>query len=156
MSEAPRVPVLIADNDRSTRNVYGFQLGVAGYHVLKAPDVSSAIEVLLTHPTGMVALLDWEMPAAGCMRILRSLAHTPDAAARHRYVLLAYAPDSLHSRLLTLPASLAISLVRKPAAMPDLLSAVGAAAQTVPDLPSPVSHEPHPYPVHDRSSTGGT
>ncbi|MGH2514347.1 MAG: hypothetical protein ACRDHP_01700 [Ktedonobacterales bacterium] len=139
MNGSSRVPVLIAEENRSTRNVYRFLLEIAGYGAYEAPDAATAIEVLRTHPTGVVALLDWEMSEAGCMRILRSLAHAPDAAARHRYVLLATAPDRLHSRILTLPASLSIRLLGKPAGMETLLAAVGEAALTVPAPPSSVA-----------------
>lgn len=138
MKGMPRIPILIVQDDRSTRNVYRFLLEIAGYATLAASDPSAVIDTLQAHPTGMVALLDWEMPQAGCMRILRGLARTPEAAARHRFVLLARAPDSLHSRLLTLPASFSFVLLRKPAAMDELLAAVGEAARTVPSPPSNV------------------
>ena len=134
MNGTHRMSVLIAEDDRATRNVYRFLLAIAGYKTIEARDVPSAIDVLRTHPTGMVALLDWEMPKTACMHILRGLAHTPDAAARHRYLLLALRPDRLHSRILTLPASLSISFLRKPAAMAELLAAVGEVAKTVPTL----------------------
>ena len=134
----PRIPVLIVQDDRPTRNVYRFLLEIAGYSTFAASDPPSVIEMLQAHPTGMVALLDWEMPQSGCIRILRGLAHTPEAVARHRFVLLARAPDSLHSRLLTLPASFSFVLLRKPAAMDELLAAVGEAARTVPSPSSGV------------------
>src|SRR5215469_17488853 len=105
------MPVLIAEDDRATRNVFRFLVGIGGYKPVEAADARAALDVLLNYPAGMVALLDWEMPGAGCMRILRGLAHASDAAARHRFVLLARSPESLHSRLLVLPASLSITLL---------------------------------------------
>lgn len=134
--------VLIAEDDRSIRNVHRFLLEIAGYHTIEATDAPSAISILRTHSVGMVALLDWEMPKSGCMRILRGLSRAPDVAARHRFVLLSYTPESLHSRLLTLPASIWITLLRKPAQREELLVAVGKAAQAVPTPPPDATQAP--------------
>ena len=122
------IPVLIAEDDRGTRNLYRFLLGVAGYPVIEAPDAHTALRELVSHTSGMVALLDWEMPRAGCMRILRGLALEPDAAALHRYVLLAREPERIRGHILSLPASLAISLLRTPVSRDDLLAAVRRSA----------------------------
>lgn len=132
MKRTSHMSVMIAEYDRSTRNVHRFLLKIAGYSTIEALDAPTAIQVLRTHPVGMVVLLDWDMPQAECMRILRGISRVPGVAGRHRFVLLSNAPESLHSRLLTLPASISITALRKPAKHTDLLLAVGEAAQTVP------------------------
>lgn len=131
MKSIPAVPVLIAEDDRATRNTHRFLLGVAGYPVAAAASVRPALDALLKHPAGMVVVLDWEMPRGGCMRILRGVARVPDAAALHRYLLLAPAPDRVTSYILSLPASLSITILRKPIERDDLLAAVRDAARAI-------------------------
>ena len=142
MSVKSVMSVLIAEHDRSTRNVHRFLLEIAGYQTVVAPDAPSALAVLRTHPVGMVALLDWDLPKIGCMRILRGLSHAPEVAVRHRFVVLASAPELLNSRLMTLPASICITFLRKPATNTELLIAVGMAAQAVPIPPADTSQAP--------------
>ena len=148
MNGMPHLTVLIVEDDRSIRNVHRFLLEIAGYNTVEAPDPPSAIDALRTHPTGMVALLDWEMPKAGCMRILRALAHIPthEVAARHRYIVVALTPERLHSQLLTLPASLSITVIRKPVGMDKLLAAVGEAARGLSARPPDVGSGDSPSP----------
>lgn len=131
MKSIPSVPVLIAEDDRATRNVHHFLLGVAGYPVTVAGSVRPALDALLKHPARMVVVLDWEMPRNGCMRILREVARVPDAAALHRYLLLASTPERVTGHILSLPASLSIAILRKPVERDDLLAAVGDAARAL-------------------------
>lgn len=142
MKSIPAVPVLIAEDDRATRNVHRFLLGIAGYPVVAAESSRLALDALLKPPARLVVLLDWEMRHNGCMRILREVARMPDAAALHRYLLLAPEPDRVTSHILSLPASLSIAILRKPIERGDLLAAVGDAARALSAIAAQVALTP--------------
>ena len=63
-SPAPRTRILIADDDRISRELLAYRLDQAGYQVIVTRDGEGALEELRKPDAPPVAILDWLMPGA--------------------------------------------------------------------------------------------
>jgi len=70
-SPAPRTRILIADDDRISRELLAYRLDQAGYQVIVTRDGEGALEELRKPDAPPVAILDWLMPGADapCQRM---------------------------------------------------------------------------------------
>jgi two-component system, NtrC family, response regulator HydG len=122
-----RTDVLVVDDEPDIRWALRYVLEGAGYTVYEAPDGKPAFEQLITHPRGMVVLLDWNMPGMDGLALLQAVAADLPIATRNAYILLSAYADARR----TLPLALAQVLTQvdaqvlgKPFDVDDLLAAV--------------------------------
>ena len=76
---APPAPILVVDDDDSTRNLVMFALGRAGFDVLDAPRGQAALDVLRTTAVSMV-VLDIGMPKMSGIEVVQALRSRPETA----------------------------------------------------------------------------
>jgi CheY-like chemotaxis protein len=120
--------VLIADDDRDTREAMRFLLEDAGYEVVEAPDGTTALDMLRTSRHRLVVLLDWMMPGMGGAEVLSAVAGDGALSARHAYVLVTASPAYVSTTVVELASALAVPVVPKPFDVEVLLEVVAAAA----------------------------
>lgn len=122
------VPVLIIDDDDSTRKGIRMVLEDEGYQVYEATDGLSGLEQLRTHPEPLVVLVDWRMPGLDGNQVLHAIADDEPATQRHRYILISASTDSTIFQTLIPPPSLNLMVLGKPFEIDDLLTTVAEAA----------------------------
>ncbi len=124
------VPVLIVEDDDDTRDVLRMLLSGEGYRVLEARDGREGLDLLRVTGEPLVVLLDWWMPRMDGLKML-GLAARRARDRRHRYVLISasYEPSELERR--GLPALLALSVLRKPFDIDDVLAEVERQAEVL-------------------------
>lgn len=117
------VPVLIVEDDDDTRDVLRMLLVGEGYRVFEAHDGREGLDLLRVTGEPLVVLLDWWMPRMDGLKML-GLAARRERERRHRYVLISasYEPRELERRGLS--ALLALSVLRKPFDIDDVLAEV--------------------------------
>lgn len=124
-------PVLVVDDDDSIRETLRWILTDEGYTVYEAADGEPALQRLREHPSGMVVLLDMNMPGMDGIKVLQTVAAESPLAERHVYILMS-------ARYRTIPLELAkdltqfgIATLDKPFDVDVLLRAVAAAAHRI-------------------------
>lgn len=139
------VPVLIVEDDDDTRDVLRMLLVGEGYRVFEARDGREGLDLLRVTGEPLVVLLDWWMPRMDGLKML-GLAARRACDRRHRYVLISasYEPRELERR--GLPALLALSVLRKPFDIEDVLAEVERQAASL--IPG-TAGQPHGHGVDD-------
>ena len=124
--------VLIVDDDEPIRESLQDGLRDAGYAIVKVGDGEDALDVLRATPYHAVVLLDLMMPGMNGRTVLHILESDPELANRHAWIVM----SADHAGLARIPAEqrerLALTLVKKPFDMDDLLATVAQQAERLP------------------------
>ena len=124
--------VLVADDDRDTRDVLRLLLEDDEHVVLEAADGEAALAALRAADQGLVVLLDYRMPRMSGLDVLGVVAQDGALARRHAYVLVTVSPQLVQEHLKALGGRLHVSLVVKPFHLDVLLDAIAQAATRLP------------------------
>jgi two-component system, OmpR family, phosphate regulon response regulator PhoB len=144
------VPVLIADDDSSTRRLIRATLECDSYLLLEARDGDEAWQLLRQHHP-RVAILDINMPGRSGLALTRDIRATPDLAATHVIILTAKAQMT---DVATGAAVGADAYLTKPFSPLELLTLVDAACTAPVASPEPLrragarSHDSAVRPSH--------
>lgn len=121
--------VLVVDDDAGFRIFLASLLEDEGYLAFQASDGKRALERLRQHPTGLVVVLDLQMPVVSGVEVLRMVDGDASLRSRHAYIVLSSAQrHELPADLLGLLDAQQIPLLSKPCAPGELVTAVAAAA----------------------------
>lgn len=128
MGSARAEVVVLADNT-AVRTILTTLLTAAGFAVSAAPEGTSCLERLSSHPARLVVVLDWLMPGPDGLAMVHALADDTPGIRRHAFLLLAALYTGPTLRFL-LPPGVPVTVMRKPFAVADFLDAVAQATQT--------------------------
>jgi CheY-like chemotaxis protein len=118
--------ILIADDDKATRDVLIDLLNDAGYHDVEvATNGEQTLERLRAHADRLVVLLDIVMPQDG-EQAIRAIIADPALASRHTYILMTASDPA---RLPAYAQALAAPVVFKPFEFETLLVVVDGAVR---------------------------
>lgn len=131
-SDMSGVAVLVVDDDAPIRESVRFILEDEGYDVYEAPDGEPALERLRQHPTGMVVLLDVNMPGMDGMQVLWAVEAEEPLATRNIYILMTALDDVLPGPLLDHIQRHALPILSKPFDLDQLLDIVAEVAERLP------------------------
>jgi|SRR5579862_4874423 len=123
--------VLVVEDDQAIREVIAQALLDEGYLVHEATNGQLALELLHTHPSRLVVLLDVLMPVMGGFEVLQIVTENPALLTRHAYVLLAATKRTPPPDVAALIEQHHIPFILKPFEMEDFLAAVDKAASTL-------------------------
>ena len=124
------VPILVVDDDESTRECLRLVLEDAGYPVVEATMVSDALAHLQAATRGHIVLLDWVMPERG-ESLLYALEQEPADGPLHRHcfiVLTAAMVSRFTEEEQRLIAATCLEAVTKPFEVAALLAVIERAA----------------------------
>jgi CheY-like chemotaxis protein len=117
--------VLVVEDDETIREAIRLTLEDFEYDVLEAPDGRPVLDILRTHPHGLIVVLDRNMPHMDGQAVLEAVYAHPALAKRHQFLVLsADAGATLPLRLVELMDALHVEKVDKPFDIDDLLAAV--------------------------------
>lgn len=116
------IKILIADDEPNQLELLSFNLGKAGYEVIRAEDGQQALDIIEdSHPD--LAILDWMMPHISGIELCRTLRSRPET--RHLPVILLSARGDECDRTLGLDIG-ADDYISKPFSPRELVSRVKA------------------------------
>jgi CheY-like chemotaxis protein len=121
--------ILIADDDKSIREMLTMMLESFDYEVLSVEDGIEALDRLNSAQGRLVVILDICMPRLNGRELLQEVANDPVLSVRHRYILLSASNNLTPSKLGTIPFP--ITIIPKPFSMDELLDAVDKASQAL-------------------------
>ncbi len=124
-----RGDVLVVDDDDALRESLVWLLRDEGYTVYEAPDGKPALQLLRKHPTGMVVLLDVNMPGMDGLTVLQTIEAESPLASRHAYVLMSARYGRLPVALERELHQLGVVMLQKPFDMDVLTATVAAASE---------------------------
>jgi CheY-like chemotaxis protein len=124
-------PVLVVDDDEGVRESLRWILEDEGYTVYEAPNGSPALERLRDHPSGMVVLLDLNMPGVDGMDVMRAVEEQEQLAARHAYIVMTASGRTLPLAFAKQLTRLRTPVLTKPFDLENLLDTVATAARKV-------------------------
>lgn len=123
------VAVLVVDDDAPIRESVRFILEDEGYDVYEAPDGEPALMRLRQHQSGMVVLLDLNMPGMDGMKVLHAVEADEPLATRNVYILMTALDDVLPEILVDHIKQHAVPILAKPFDLDQLLNVVAQAAE---------------------------
>jgi CheY-like chemotaxis protein len=133
LDQSGRPDVLVADDDEDVRELIVLLFEDAGYAVLTAADGVSTLALLRSHPTPLIVLLDWWMPAPDGITVLESIAADEPLlgaqAQRHVFFLFTVRHEEARPLLAALPKHLSVTLVGKPVDIDHLRALIDGAAE---------------------------
>ena len=124
ISKHSGVSVLVVDDDDATRDVLRMLFEHEGYSVVEARDGETALTQLLTLRRRLVVLLDWALPGLDGVELLHVAATESRRFRPHAFILMTGTGKDESA----LPPDVAVSLVKKPFDITDLLTRVKDAA----------------------------
>lgn len=123
--------VLVADDDRSIREVLTLALEDEGYAVHAVADGVMLIDHLRAASERLVVLLDRAMPRMGGIEVLAVVAREPALRTRHAFALLTAASASLSAEDQAVVANSGAIVLAKPFDLERFLGEVAALAELV-------------------------
>ncbi|MBA3822673.1 MAG: response regulator [Ktedonobacterales bacterium] len=123
------VPILIANDDVTSRNVLRYALTGAGYSVSEATTKEQTLMLLHTSRVPLVVLLDFSLAKWHGMAILSAAAADPILATRHAYVLMLLRDQTISMAMARDVRQMHVSLIAKPIRLTSIVTAVASAAQ---------------------------
>jgi CheY-like chemotaxis protein len=126
------VYVLVADDETDLRETLRMLLEGEGYIVSEAADGQQALDAIRASAASMVVLLDVLMPLRSGVEVLSDVMVDPALAARHAYLLFTADSRTAVDMAAGLFAGMAVTLVKKPFDIDDLLREVASAAARLP------------------------
>lgn len=121
--------VLVVDDDQDIRETLRILLEDAGYEVMEAADGKSALNILRKDTTGMIVLLDLQMPKLNGMEVMQTVAEQERLASRHAFIVVTANTKTLPLSFVQLLTKLQTPLIVKPFDIEPLLSAVATAEE---------------------------
>ncbi|MCX5742247.1 MAG: response regulator [Proteobacteria bacterium] len=85
MSEPPKTPILIVDDNATNLKLVAYLMTASGYDVRTAGDAESALEAIHAHPPRLV-LMDVQLPGIDGLELTRRLKSDP---ATHNILIIA-------------------------------------------------------------------
>jgi len=127
-----RTEVLVVDDDGDLRRFLAACLEDEGHTVLQAPNGRDALDLMRGHPSGLVVVLDLNMPVMSGIEVLRTVDAEPSLSARHGYIVMSLAKQhELAPEVQELLARRHIPFFVKPFDPSELVAAIPHAAQQV-------------------------
>lgn len=125
--------VLIVDDDEPIRESLQDALHDAGYAIVKVGDGEDALDVLRASPYQAVVLLDLMMPGMNGRSVLHILENDPVLANRHAWIVMSADHEALARIPEALRERLALTIVKKPFDIDELLARVAQRAERLPE-----------------------
>ena len=125
--------VLIVDDDEPIRESLQDALHDAGYAIVKVGDGEDALDVLRASPYQAVVLLDLMMPGMNGRSVLHILENDPVLANRHAWIVMSADHEALARIPEALRERLALTVVKKPFDIDELLARVAQRAERLPE-----------------------
>ena len=129
MTKRRRIRVLLVGDDAFMRDALRNALEDKGFHVLEAPAVKVALNLLRVSVFPLVALIDSNLRNGGADTLVRAIANDPETASRHAYLYIAASPRVIPSHLLCLLQEHDIPILTRPFDTEGLAEAIRVAAR---------------------------
>lgn len=131
MKRRERIRVLLVGDDSFVRDALRNALDDKGFHVLEAPTVKVALNLLRVSVFPLVVLIDHNLRGGGAASLIRAVAGDPETCSRHAYLYIAASPRVVSSSLVRLLQEHEIPIVTRPFDVEGLAAQIKEAAGRV-------------------------
>jgi DNA-binding response OmpR family regulator len=132
----------VVETDGAIRSLLVTLLQLEGYRVDQAATGRAAVEYLRVCLESVVVVLDWDLSDRSGAEVLSDLAEDTTVMCRHAVVAMSGHQLDSTSLSQQFPSPLAISCVRKPFHVNEMLTAVKTAEAGLPQMPQWCVHAP--------------